>query len=288
MVRLILLIFFLLACSDLFAAEPEPQYTRTRQLPALKMTFVDMQLVLDKAATLLADANREAKEAKEAKVKQAKGFEAISSFFQSSPRETLTLGTGADEIEIAGHRFPTNARVPKAAYAFSYSYSWGDMPVSKLELDLRDYARRLSVSGTAVNQVEAISAAIEGDLLQHSATGGDTLRYVVIFLGVFIFSALLVIGGVYCVLEHQWRYIGVPIVSLIGLVVLLITVPLKDFLPGFAVYQGEASLIVRDAPQIAFVGLIITVVLSFLIPMFFTSHHAAPPPENDPPEPNGG
>src|SRR5437762_2047573 len=159
MARGILLLFLLLAGSDLFAAEPEPQYTTTRQLPALKMTFTDMQLVLDKAAHLLADANKEAKE----QAKKAKRPEELF-FFQLSPRETLTLGTGPDEIQIAGHRFPANAHVPKAAYALSYSYSWAEAPVSKLELDLRDYGRRLSVTGTAVDQVQAISAALEGEI----------------------------------------------------------------------------------------------------------------------------
>jgi len=43
-------------------------------------------------------------------------------------------------------------------------------------LDLGDYTRRLTVSGTAVDQVEAISAALERDLSQHSAIGGAMLR----------------------------------------------------------------------------------------------------------------
>jgi hypothetical protein len=270
MTRRILLLFLLLASSGLFAAEPEPQYTRTRQLPALKMTFTDMQLVLDKAAHLVADANKEA----EAKAKEAKGPQQLLFLFQSSPRETLTLGTGPDEIQIAGHRFPANARVPKAAYALSYSYSWAETPVSKLELDLRDYERRLSVSGMAVDQVEAISAALEGDLSQHSAIGGDAVRYFGMLIVGFILLGSLVFGGTYCIYERQWRYLGVPILSFVGLV-LLFTLPLKELFTGFAVYQGEPSWIVRDAPQIAFGGLIITIVLSFLIPMLFTSHRAA-------------
>jgi hypothetical protein len=193
MARRILLLFLLLADNDLFAAEAEPQYTRTRQLPALKMTFTDMQSVLDKAAHLIADANKEAKEADKAK----RPLELI--FLQSSPRETLTLGTGPDEIQIAGHRFPANARVPKAAYALSYSYSWAEAPVSKLELDLRDYARRLSVSGTAVDQIEAISAAVEGDLSQHSAIGGDAVRYFGMLIVGFALLTCLVIGAAYCI-----------------------------------------------------------------------------------------
>src|SRR5207247_477340 len=42
-------------------------------------------------------------------------------------------------------------------------------PVSRLQLDLRDSLSRLTVSGTEVDQVEAICAALERDLLQHSA-----------------------------------------------------------------------------------------------------------------------
>ena len=60
--------------------------------------------------------------------------------------------------------------------------------------------------------------------------------------------------------------------SLLGLI-LLFTLPLKDLFPGFAVYEDEASWIVRDAPQIGFVGLIITIVLSFLIPMWLGKHN---------------
>ena len=191
----------------------------------------------------------------------------------------MTLGTAPDEIQISGHGFPSNARVPKAAYALSYSYSWAEAPVSKLELDLRDYGRRLSVSGTAVDQVEAISAALERDLSQYSAIGGDTVRLFATLIIFLILLAGVLVGGAVCVLERQWRYVGIPIVCLIGLG-LLFLLPLKDALAGFAMYQGEASWIVRYAPQIGFVGLIITIVLSFLIPMFFTSHRAALP-QND-------
>ena len=36
-----------------------PQYSRTRELPALKISLADMQSVLEKASHLLSDANRE-------------------------------------------------------------------------------------------------------------------------------------------------------------------------------------------------------------------------------------
>src|SRR5437867_4988785 len=158
MARSILIAVLLLGVIDLYAAqqpqldEQKPQYTRTRELPALKISFDDMQSLLDKAANLLSSSNVGAPKKKE--------------FYF---RETLTLGTEPDQIEIAGHSFPANARLPKAAYELSYSYSWTDAPVSRLQLDLRDSLSRLTVSGTEVDQVEAICAALERDLLQHSA-----------------------------------------------------------------------------------------------------------------------
>lgn len=59
-----------------------------------------------------------------------------------------------------------------------------------------------------------------------------------------------------------------PLFSLLGLV-LVIVLPFQDLLAGFAVYQGESSALVRYAPEMAFVGFILTVagfILSFLIP----------------------
>src|SRR5438128_2489347 len=260
MPRSVLISVVLLGVIDLYAAEqPElveqkPQYIRTRELPALKISFTDVQFALEKAANLLSNANRD-------------GGKKPKDIFLS---ESLRVGTGPDEIEVTGHSFPANAHVPKAAYALSYSYSWTDAPVSRLQLDLGDYTRRLSVSGTAVDQVEAISAALERDLSQHSAIGGDTVRRMGGGLLFFILLSSLWITGGYCIAERQWRLLGMPIFSLVGLV-LLFTLPFKDIFAGFAVYQGEPSWIVRFEPQMAFVAFILTIAsiaLSFLIPMW--------------------
>jgi len=213
------------------------------------MTFADMQVILDKAAHLMADANKET--AKKASEVEGNRLQELHLFSQLSPRETLTVGTGPDEIQIAGHTFSAKARIPKAAYALSYSYSWAEAPISKLELDLRDYARHLSVTGTAVEQVQAISAALEGDFTEHSAIGGSDARINLVVITAVVLLMSLAFGAAYCFLEKKWRFLGIPILSLVGLI-LLFTLPLKDVFAGFALYQGEASWIVRDAPQIGF------------------------------------
>jgi hypothetical protein len=284
MARRFLIACLLLVAGDFHAAveqpeliEQKPQYTRTRELPALKISFADMQSILEKAANLLSDANVNAPKKKE--------------FFF---RETLTLGTEPDQIEIAGHSFPANARLPKAAYELSYDYSWTDAPVSKLKLDFGDFRRRLTVSGTAVDQVDAISAALERDLSQHSSIGGDMVRIWGGGLLFMILSMSLIISVAYCITQRQWRALGMPIFSLVALV-LLFALPFKDLLAGFAVYQGDPSWIVRFEPQFAFAGLIIAIAgipLSFLIPMWRDAVHkretSAPPVDNFYSGPPGG
>lgn len=245
--------------------EQKPEYTRTRDLPALKMSFTDMQFILDKAAHLLADANREAKE--------------------SSPHENLMLGTGPEEIKIEGHNFPADARLPKAAYAASYLYLFNNAPVSRLQLGLGEYTRRLDVSGTAVDQVEAISAALERDLSQHSTIGGAGLRDLMrLFLPLILFFVFIVTAA-YCIFERQWRNLGMPVFSLIG-IALVFALPLNDLLAGFAVYQGEASSLVRYGPQIGFASLILAIVgilLSFLIPKWLDEAKRRQAPMASPP-----
>jgi len=103
MARSVFFSVFLLGAIDLYAAEqPElveqkPQYIRTRELPPLKISFADMQSILEKAANLLSDANVNAPKKKE--------------FFF---RETLTLGKEPDQIEIAGHSFPSERAPSKS------------------------------------------------------------------------------------------------------------------------------------------------------------------------------
>src|SRR5437762_14129185 len=99
MARSILIAVLLLGAVELYAAEqPElveqkPQYIRTRELPALKISFADMQSILEKAANLLSDANVNAPKKKE--------------FYF---RETLTLGKEPDQIRSEERRVGKECR----------------------------------------------------------------------------------------------------------------------------------------------------------------------------------
>jgi len=68
---------------------------------------------------------------------------------------------------------------PKEIFRFSYTYYRPDKPISSVTIDLGDNSRRISVTGEAADQVQAISKLLEKGLLRHSTTiGGAMFRRV--------------------------------------------------------------------------------------------------------------
>jgi hypothetical protein len=228
----------------------EFQYSRTRELPPLKLSYEELSRLLEKAHNLLSTANAQADK-------------------REYLREKITLAAGSDKIEISGFALDSTTRLPKAAYSFSYSYYWSDAPLSSFQMDFGDYSRRITVSGTEGDQVEAICSALERDCLEHSVfIGGSLFRALA---GNFLLIGLIVsltLTAAYCIVERRWRALGMPLCSLIALVMLL-TLPFEELLAGFAVYRGNASFLVRYGPQLSFLGVIVSIVgipLSYFLP----------------------
>lgn len=86
---------------------------------------------------------------------------------QDSVRASVTHGVGGKEIEVPHFSLASSVAFPKEVFRFSYSYYRPDKPISSVTVDLRDYSRRVSVSGEAADKVEAISNLLENDLLRH-------------------------------------------------------------------------------------------------------------------------
>ena len=132
-----------------------------------------------------------------------------------------------------------------------------DNPVSSVTIDLGDYSRRVSVTGQAADQVEALSTFVEKDLLHYSTViGGATFRRVV---GVCLTLGLLAslgVSGAYWLRTRAYNALGMLICSAVGLLLVLI-VPWHSYLPGFALYQSYSPfLLIRYAPQISFFSLV--------------------------------
>jgi hypothetical protein len=219
-----------------------PEFSDNSDLPPLKLLATDLDTILQKAHSFIAAANGPQGE-------------------QGSIRESVTLGVGGREIEIPHFSLASSVAFPREVFRFSYRYYRSDAPISTVTVDLRDYSRRVSVSGEVADQVEALSNLLENDLLRYSATiGGVMFRRVAGTCASLALLASLIVGSAYCWKTGRYSSLGMPIFSALGLV-LLFRLPWDRFLPGFALYQSYSPfLLVRYAPQIAVLGLLATLV----------------------------
>jgi hypothetical protein len=248
------LVVFVSACvllATISVSAKDPEFLRNRDLPPLKLLAPDLDTILQKAQSFIAEANGPQGE-------------------EDSTRESVTLGVGSRDIEIPHFSLASSVAFPNVVFKFSYSYYRPNKPISSVKVDLRDYSRRVSVRGEAADQVEAISNLLENNLLRYSTPiGGATFRRVV---GVCLSLTLLVsliVSSAYCWKTGEYDALGMPICSAVGLM-LLFRLPWERYLPGFALYQSYSHFfLVRYAPQISFLSLLAALVgipLSYFIP----------------------
>ena len=96
--------------------------------------------------------------------------------------------------------------------------------------------------------------------MEYSAPiGGKTIRTFFLIFLLYIFLGGTIFGLYFCFKGKNIRNSGVLLSSIIGMI-LIITLPWEDILAGFAVYRGEASLIVRYGYQISFAGVLIALI----------------------------
>lgn len=233
------------------------EFSRSRELPCLVISSSDLDDILRKAHSLIVTANGAAGE-------------------RQYVREAIKAGVSGDEVEILGYSSSGSVSLPRAAYCFSYTYYRDGSSISSVRVELGDYSRRLSVTGEAQDQVEALTTLLLSNLLQHSrAIGGPLFRRMA---GLLLFLALALVGVISTVhLCQTGRYMsaGGPIISALGLILLLV-LPFDTFLPGFALYQGDSAFLVRYGPEISFFGVVATVAgipLSYFLPQWLQKPH---------------
>jgi hypothetical protein len=223
------------------------EFSQTRDLPPLKLAAADLDTILHKTQSLITAANGPSSE-------------------QHFPRESVKLGVRGKEIEIPHFSLASSVAFPKEVFRFSYTYYQPDKPISSVTVDFSDHSRRVSVSGETADRVEAMSNLLENDLRRYStAIGGAKFRHVAgLCLSVVLLTSLIFS------IAYWWRArannaLGMLICSTVGLSLVLL-LPWDRYLPGFALYQSYPPfLLIRYAPQIAFLGLLATLVA---IPLF--------------------
>jgi hypothetical protein len=255
--RLPVLISVCLSLATTWVIAKNTEFSQSRDLPPLRLAAADLDTILLRTQSLIAEANGPSGE-------------------QDSGRETVKLGIRGHEIEIQHFSLASSVAFPREVFRFSYTYSRPDKPISTVTLDFSDYSRRVSVTGDAADQVEALSKLVEKDLLHYStAIGGATFRHVAgVSLSLTFLTSLIV--SAYLWNTRTYSALGMLVCSGLGLLLLLL-VPWHRYLAGFAMYQSYSPfLLIRYAPYIAFLSLIATLVgipLAYFLPQLRKRHH---------------
>ena len=227
------------------------EVSHNRDLPPLRLAAADLDTILHKTHSVIAAANG-----------PSGGQEVI--------RESVKLDVGGHEIEIPHFSMASSVAFPKEVFRFSYTYYRPDKPISSVTLDFGDYSRRVSVTGEAADQVQAITNLLENDLLRHSTTiGGAMFRRVAGVCLSVAFLTSLIFSSAYWWNTRRSSALGMLVCSALGLLLVLL-VPWHRYLAGFALYQSYSPfLLVRYAPYVAFVSLVATLAgipLSYFLP----------------------
>jgi hypothetical protein len=261
--RIAQILLVLLAISG-HSALADTNYSKTVELPPLRISFAELQAILDKGASLLTVANG------------------------STPlwREEIELRKGELRVKITGHRLdPDGAKIPKDIDSFEYTALTRDpASISRLALSFADYRRSLSVEGQSPEQVDAVFSALREDFSKLSTSvGGSGLK---VFLGFpliwLLLMVLLCLGGAW--FQTRRRFLLMPASICAGLLAAVLLLPINDLLAGFSAVRGDASFIVRYGPEISFWGLVVGAVAIpiSLIPLFYgrTPKTEKPAPNN--------
>jgi len=257
--RIVQILLVLLTVSG-HPALADTNYSKTVDLPPLRISFAELQDILNKGASLHTVANG------------------------STPlwREEIELRKGELRIKITGRRLdPDGAKIPKDIDSFEYTAVTRDSAsISRLALNFADYRRSLSVEGQSPEQVDAVFSALREDLSKLSTSvGGSGLKFFVGMPFIFILvSALIWLGFAWLQMRRRILLVPISICTVFLLAVLLL--PIDALLAGFSAVRGDASFIVRYGPEISFYGLVVGsgAILISLIPLFYGSTYKTKEP----------
>jgi hypothetical protein len=223
-----------------FPAFAVTNYTKTIDLPPLRISIVQLQEIVSKGASLMKLAD------------------------SSAPpfREDMEMSKAGFSVKITGNQLDADrAKIPDVIDAFEYSASTRDpAPVSQLHLSFRDFTRTLSVEGQSPDQVDAVFSALRDDLsMLSSPFGGAIFKALFRYFG-FVLSVTLVM-----VIIATWFVSRrLNLIAPISVAAIFVTLswllswllPFDEIFAGFSALRGDASFIVQYGPDIAFLDLV--------------------------------
>jgi len=242
----------------------EPTYTKSASLPPIRITYLDLQSVLDKLALLMSSAN--------------------VSYATRPFTEKLRLKHGEFQVETSGHKLQgSKANLPKVATELVYTasaYPLDSVPIATVSLLFYDFDRKLTVEGRSPEQVDAMFASIKSDLLALSSPFGGSLFRNVSGSLVFIVCLYVTLFGSLHWLSTRQTSAVLPVAFALLSLGLLFFLPFEALFAGFSVSSFDPSFANRYGPEISFLGLVLSVVgipLSYLVPRWLAKRSTAVP-----------
>ena len=232
-------------------------YSRFTTFGAVRLSYDDFLLIVKKADTVLNSVN--------AGQRTKPYYEKEEEMVASSGQKRLMASRPFTQDDVK--------KAPPVAYEVRYVYKNRHAPITIVAIDLQGPARLLLVAGTSSDHVDALFSMLHNNISEHGTWfGGDHLG---LLLGLLISIPLsiLIVALANRTLDHVRHEqslhislvatltVGVPILT----TVLLWNLSLRyEWFPMVSVYRGEASLIVRRAPEIQIFGILVTIGLSLL------------------------
>jgi hypothetical protein len=233
-------VLFTFICMAEYPAIAQPAYSKSTDLPPLRISFAQLQDLLDKGASL---------------IRSADGPNSIIV-------EEMELRNGETKVTVSGHNLKLDGtKVPQKLDSFQFTArTQSPDKITRLWLDFEDFHRRISLEGQSPNQVDAIFSTLKDGFTDLSTPFGGiwifAIRFTLLVLIVTIIIPLLV-GWSFEYKTKRWIF---PIVFSLLFAVLLYLLPFDDIFASFLVVEGDSSFISRYAPQITFLSLIVAVI----------------------------
>jgi len=205
------------------------EFSRVRDLPALKMGATDLDAILLESRAFIDAANGS----------------------EDSGWEMVKVNIDGQDIEIPHLSLASSVAFPNEVFGFSYTYRQDEKPISSVTIDLGDSLRRVSVNGESADKVEALSNLLDKDFRRDATGVGDLkFRRVTGICFSMLFLTSLMISSTYYWNNRNRSALGILICSAVGFALVLF-VPWNRFVAGFVLYQRYSPFfLVRHAREI--------------------------------------
>jgi hypothetical protein len=221
---------------------------KDEDLPALHMSYADLQLVIQKSTSVAQKANGAA----------------------ARTDETLMVSTGDRDVVVEIDQLTSDARLPTLAKGAVYGYRAGDdVPVTSIWLEFSEDEHSLTVAGHDSALVDALYASLRSDLSQHSVMfAGSTIQWVFTFVLPMVFGIAAITLLLYWSSERRSRWVLLSAIWCAAVVVAVALLPLDRMLARFLLTSGNPSIWVRYGPQISGLSLLLGL-LGIAVPFLY-------------------